>query len=554
MAESVYAPVNTVVAHSLCVVIGLPGSLTARQLFYSIDQGGLIMAKFNQSNTIKTTNRSGYTAYEMPEKEHLVTAVLTTMFGEPKYYGSTDNDIVRLATACAKSFPSFLAKLACYARNVGNMRSVSHVLTAVIAREAHEYTRPTIRNVVVRPDDITEIMACYQSMYGKPFPNAMKREIADVLQRFDEYQIAKYNGGNRALKFRDVLRITHPVPKTKEIEALFGKILDDKLETPYTWEVELSARGNTKEVWDELISSGKVGYMALLRNLRNIISSGADIEPVLAKLSDPEQVRMSRQLPFRFYSAYRVLSNKGLITPEIHRALETALTASIGNMDPIPGRTLVAVDVSGSMSSTVSSKSDVRCSDIAALFGAMASRLCEDATVCYFEAPKSAYRAFYSQKGAAFPEALYKNSEECGYRIAHYGKYDSVLDIALHNSFAGGGTDMSLPMLFALKEDKAVHLKPFDRIIYFSDNECNRSFRGQHKTVQSLADSYRAMYNKAFWVHGIDLQGYGTQQFCGERFNLIAGWSESVLPFINLAEAGISTLVKTIESYSVNFS
>ncbi len=509
------------------------------------------MSKFNPSNTIKTTDRSGYVAYEMLAKEHLVTAVLTTMFGEPKFYGTTDNNIVRLASACAKSDPAFLSKLACYARNVGNMRSISHVLTAVIAREAHDYTRATIRNVVVRPDDITEIMTCYQGMYGKPFPNAMKREIADVLQKFDEFQIAKYNGGNKSLKFRDILRITHPVPKTEDIEALFKKILADELETPYTWEVELSTRGNTKEVWDELISSGKVGYMALLRNLRNIIKSGADIDPVLAKLSDPEQVRKSRQLPFRFYSAYHTLSNEGLITPKIHKALETALTASIENMDKIPGRTLIAVDVSGSMSSTISSKSDVQCSDIAALFGAMASHLCEDATVCYFEAPKSAYRAYYNRFGVTFPESRFKNSEERGYRIAHYGKYDSVLEIALQNSFAGGGTDLSLPMTFALEEDKAVNLKPFDRIIYFSDNECNNSSWGLYKTVQSLVDSYRTKYNKAFWVHGIDLQGYGTQQFCGKQFNLIAGWSESVLPFINLAEAGISTLIETIDKYEV---
>ena len=93
------------------------------------------MSKFNLKNTIKTTNRSGHAAYSMPEKEQLVTAVLTSMFGEPKYYGSTDNDIVRLATACAGKDPSFISKLACYARNVGNMRSVSHVLTAVTARE-----------------------------------------------------------------------------------------------------------------------------------------------------------------------------------------------------------------------------------------------------------------------------------------------------------------------------------------------------------------------------------------------------------------------------------
>ena len=510
------------------------------------------MSKFNLKNTIKTTNRSGHAAYSMPEKEQLVTAVLTSMFGEPKYYGSTDNDIVRLATACAGKDPSFISKLACYARNVGNMRSVSHVLTAVTAREAREYTRATIRNVVVRPDDITEIMSCYQAMYGKPFPNAMKREIADVLQRFNEFQIAKYSGGNKALKFRDVLRITHPVPKTEETEVLFRKILQDQLETPYTWEVELSARGNTKEVWDELISSGRVGYMALLRNLRNIVKCGADLEPVLAKLSDPEQVRSSRQLPFRFYSAYRALTDAHLMTPEIHRALESAINASIDNMDPIPGRSLIAVDVSGSMSCTVSAKSDVRCCDIASLFGAMASRLCEDATVCYFEAPKSSYRAYYKRIGRAFPEDAFKDNEECGYRIARYGKYDSVLETALRNSFSGGGTDMTLPISYALEKDPTRWLKPFDRVIYFSDNECNSASYGlQNKTVQSLVDSYRSIYNRNFWVHGIDLQGYGTQQFCGNRFNLIAGWSESVLPFINLAEAGVTTLVETIESYDL---
>ncbi|MBR2834786.1 MAG: TROVE domain-containing protein [Coriobacteriales bacterium] len=493
------------------------------------------MSKFNLPNTATTTNRSGYIAYSMSEKEHLVTAVLTTMFGEPKYYGSTDEDIVRLATNCAKSDPAFLAKLAAYARNVGNMRSASHVLTAVIAREAHEFTRDVIKNVVVRPDDITEIMSCYKGLYGKPFPNAMKREMANALQQFDEYQIAKYSGGNKSLKFRDVLRITHPVPKTKEIELLFKKVLDDELGTPYTWEVELSTRGNTKEVWDELISSGKVGYMALLRNLRNIIQSGADVEPVLEKLSDPDQVRKSRQLPFRFYSAYRTLADEKLITPQIHKALEDALVASIDNMDPIPGRTLIAVDDSGSMGARISLKSDVRCCDIASLFGAMSSRLCEDATVCYFD--------------AAFVWWQKPSKSSKGYRIAHYGKYESILDICANNASSGGGTDLSLPMKYALEEDASVCLKPFDRVIYFSDNECNSSYRGLYKTVQGLADTYRSKYNKNFWVHGVDLQGYGSQQFCGNRFNLIAGWGESVLPFINLAEKGISTLVEAIESY-----
>ncbi len=492
------------------------------------------MAKFNQKNTNLTTNRDGYPAYKMEDKEQLVTAVLTTMFGEPKYYGSTDNDIVRSATACAAGDPAFLAKLTCYARNVGNLRSVSHVLACVIAREANEYTRPVIRNIVARPDDITEIMACYLKMYGKPFPNALKREIAQVIQRFDEYGLAKYNGRRKSLKFRDVLRITHPVPKDKETEALFGKVLDDALETPYTWETELSEKGNTKEVWDELIASGQVGYMALLRNLRNIVRSGADTAPVLKVISDPEQVKKSRQLPFRFYSAYLALEKEGLMTPEIHQALEKALTVSVENMETIPGRTLIAVDLSGSMSSPVSAKSEVRCRDIAAMMGALTSHICEDGTVCCFDC---------EGKLSSMPD-------KSGYRIDHYGKYDSILEICRNSRFGGGGTQMSLPMKYALEEDRTGRIRPFDRVIYFSDNICNHSIYGLRRTVQGLADQYRKDFNPDFWVHGVDLQGYGTQQFCGSRFNLIAGWSENILPFINLAERGIGTMVKTIEEYA----
>lgn len=493
------------------------------------------MSKFNATVNNKTTNRSGYPAYPMGEKERFVTAVLTTMFGEPKYYGSTDNEIVSMATKMAEKDPAFLCKLACYARREGNMRSISHVLSSVIARHAREYTRITLRNVIQRPDDVTEIMACYKAFYGKPFPNAMKREIAEIIQNFDEYQIAKYDGGNKSVKFRDVLRITHPVPKDEMHQELFRKILEDSLETPYTWETELSEKGNIKETWNELIRSGKVGYMALLRNLRNIVKCEADVGPVLRLLSDPEQVKKSRQLPFRFYSAFRTLQEDKLMTPAIHSALEAAIMASVSNMDRIEGRTLIAVDISGSMSARISQKSDVRCCDIAALLGAMTGRLCEDATVCYFD-----HAGGYS-----------RSPEQKGYRIAQYGKYDSILAICEKNAFAGGGTDLSLPMRFALEEDPSRSLKPFDRVIYFSDNECNHSSRGIVATVQGLADAYRRDYNPEFWVHGVDLQGYGSQQFCGKRFNLIAGWSERVLPFINLAEKGMSSLVEEIEKYEL---
>ena len=53
------------------------------------------------------------------------------------------------------------------------------------------------------------------------------------------------------------------------------------------------------------------------------------------------------------------------------------------------------------------------------------------------------------------------------------------------------------------------------------------------------------------WVHAVDLQGYGTQQFIDGKTNIIAGWSEKVLEFILLAENGVDLLIKRIESTDI---
>ena len=306
------------------------------------------MSKFNTSNAEmnKTTNRCGNPAYIMSVKEKLVTQVLTTFVGEAKYYGDTDNEMIDSAKKIAAIKPDFLAKIACYARNVANLRSVSHLLASIIAREndTKKYTRQVLRNIIVRPDDILEIMACYYNLYsdqkitkpnGKEYQkvkwsNPLKREIANVIQNFNEYSIAKYNGGSKSIKFKDVLRIVHPTPKDEETSNLFKKILEDTLQTPYTWETELSAKGNTKEVWTDLINSKKLGYMALLRNLKNIIKSGADYTSVLEIISDPEQVKKSKQLPFRFYAAYKTLVNNGIDDKEVFDALELSFFLNLG--------------------------------------------------------------------------------------------------------------------------------------------------------------------------------------------------------------------------------
>ncbi len=474
------------------------------------------MAKFNQTNknSMKTVNKSGHVAYRMKGKEKLVTMVLTTMFGENKFYGDNSNELVELAEDMDAEF---LAKLAIYARKEFNMRSVSHVLVSILAKmpEGKQYVEEVCNQCVLRPDDMTEILSCYISMYGKPIPNCLKKGLALSFGKFNEYSLAKYNGGSKSMKLRDILRITHAKPKTKEQSELYGKVINDTLETPYTWEVELSTKGNTKEVWEELIDSEKVGYMALLRNLRNIINSDArNIQKVYDILSDKEKVLKSKQLPFRYFSAYKTLSINGVGSSKTFDTIEIALRHSLENIEIIKGKTLIAIDVSGSMGSRISLKSDISCADIARLLATIGNYICEDCEIVSFDT---------------------------SLRKVTASKIGGIISSAMNIPFNGGGTDITLPLRHILDKNKT-----FDRMIMLSDDEIN-GYRSHDRTCQSLADKYRKDINPNFWVHAIDLQGYGTQQFIGSKTNIVAGWSEKVFEFISLAESGTGNLVSCIE-------
>ena len=174
------------------------------------------MAKFNSPTTgsMKTTNRSGFEAYRMPDKTKLVTQVLTSFFDEKKFYGDNSDDIKETLKRVIKADPEFVSKLAVFARREFNMRSISHVLTAYLAHEVEgkPYVKETVRGVTVRGDDVTEIMSCYISEFGKPIPNSLKKGIANAIKGFDEYTLAKYKGTGKSVTMADILNLCHPKP------------------------------------------------------------------------------------------------------------------------------------------------------------------------------------------------------------------------------------------------------------------------------------------------------------------------------------------------------
>lgn len=301
----------------------------------------------------------------------------------------------------------------------------AHTLQRV-SQEARELLRaPTIRSVVnsvlQRAEEPGELLAYWLSQYGRPIPSAVKRGIGDAVIRLTtEYAYAKYDSGSRAIRFADVLNLVRPGDRESSSQSLQGEWQHELFEfatsSPYrdvepgehlpmlrarralmavpvaerrdvvlnqpgrlaeagmTWEAVAGwLQGPMDAVaWEAVIP--QMGVMALIRNLRNFDEagiSGSAVAKVAAKISDPEVVARSRQLPFRWLAAYNAVSS------DRYRAyLGDALELSTRNVPDFPGRTLILVDVSASMGSPMSEKSKMTMMDAAGLFGtALAARL-----------------------------------------------------------------------------------------------------------------------------------------------------------------------------------
>jgi len=272
-----------------------------------------------------TQNHEGANAWRMTPEWELYTTVVTTMGTEDKFYESGDDRVRRIADLVRKVDAGFVAQLAVYAREEMHLRSVPMLLLVELANchRGDSLVSRAVSRTVQRADEITELLMCYQWRMGKEnlhgLSSQLRKGLAEAFNRFDEYQFAKYNRTDRKVTLRDALLLVHPKPKDAAQADLFRKILKGNLETPYTWETELSAAGKGKfeseeerdealrESWQQLIRSDRLGYMAMLRNLSNMTNLCIDDESkrmVCSRLSDATAVRNSKQLPFRFLAAY----------------------------------------------------------------------------------------------------------------------------------------------------------------------------------------------------------------------------------------------------------
>ncbi len=320
--------------------------------------------------------------------------------------------------------------------------------------------------------------------------------------------MAKYRSEGSSVKLVDVVNLVHPV-QTEKNNGAIAKLVNGELKSFDTWEVELSAAGNNPEakkaVWRKLISENKLGYFALLRNLRNIINLGDSElkELALGALLNADAIHKSLVLPFRFATAYNELSS---IDAKAMSAISRACEIACDNVPKLDGKTLVALDVSGSMANVA---------DIAALFSAVLVKT-NDCDVITFS-----YNSEYK----------YINPD------------DSLMTIQRGLRFAGGGTNFI--SIFGCANKK------YDRVVLLSDMQAWIVNGWLVNSPSAAYNAYKRRYNPNCKMYSIDLAGYGTLQVPEKDVYCLAGFSEKIFDLMKYLEEDKEALLNTIKAYKM---
>lgn len=488
------------------------------------------MALFNKLFKSKKTtiNQAGGQAYvQTPEMK--LASILLTSFANEQFYRSGEQTFDELKQLITECDAEFVAKAGIYARTKYGMRSITHVLAAELAPKTSgkSWAKRFYNRIVFRPDDMLEIMAYYYGNGGKTLPNAMKKGFSKSFDRFDSYQLAKYRGEKRTVKLVDAVNLVHPKPTEKNEKGL-KELMAGTLRSTETWEAKLTNAGqkatnktekeaNKKAAWTELIESRKIGYFALLRNLRNIMEQAPDmVEKACTLLTNPRSIQSPRNLvmPFRYLVAYKQFS--AINTPParlIRAALNKAIEIACNNVPDLKN-TLVVVDNSGSMCSPVAGSEHMQCAEMGAVFGMLLAKRCN---------------ADLMEFGTTA-------------RYVPYNIQDSAMSFGANfgaNNKVGHGTNFH-----AIFETAT---KAYDRIVIFSDMQGWVGYYAPDKAFKK----YCTEKNVNPYVYCFDLRGYGSLQFPEDKVFQLAGFSEKVFDLMKVLETDRQALVNDINATEI---
>jgi hypothetical protein len=364
----------------------------------------------------------GAPASVISPEARLERSLMACLLWEDNFYEDGVGIAERLKDLTRRCAPEYVAKLAVKARTEGKLRHAPLLLMRELARHPDKpKIADILAQVIQRADEPAEFLAMYWSEGKQPLSKQVKKGLAEAFRKFDAYQLAKYDRPGK-VKLRDVLFMVHAKPKDEEQAHLWKLLAAGALSAPDTWEVALSAGADKKETFTRLLRENKLGYLALLRNLRNMADSGVDAALVEEALM--LGAATSKALPFRFVAA-------ATAAPMFEPVLDRAMMAAMEAMDPLPGGTALLVDVSGSMDDRLSRKSDLTRMDAAAALAVLVMGVAENARVFTFS---NYLKEVPARKGMALRDAVVASQPHHGTYLGKslallQGEYDRIIVI-----------------------------------------------------------------------------------------------------------------------------
>lgn len=509
-------------------------------------------------------NRQGCAAYSLSDELRLI-SMLNTIKLEPQFYRSenqTMRELRDLIERIGLKDPYFVAQAIVYSRCLGEgMRSVNHLAAALLAPfiSGKEYAKRFYGlwdkkekkgGCIYRVDDMSEIKDVYAALNKSTLSNSMKKGFAAVLEALDTYQLAKYKD-----TVIDMANLTHPKSALSKAEIVVDgkkmKVIDALMKgitvSADTWEVANSEAGqevakavkagkltkaeaevtlaNAKnDNWEAMLTEGKLGILAAIRNIRSMLKSPRkEVVDALCKLvSNGEAIRNGKIMPYQIDYAYEVVKKEFSNSADGRRIMEALLKGyeyAVPNLaEALPGRTCVMVDCSGSMN-----------------------------TYCTQAGQRSNIATSAAEKAGLIAATIAKATNADIVRFGSHAEFysydpnESVFSLGRkigHDNM--GGT--SIPSAFELIRTAK---RQYDRIILLSDNECNaRSYwsgdwvSGAYKKyVHDVANPY---------VYAVDLAAYGTTPIAGDRVNYYFGYGFAMFEDIASKEFNPSAHIEAI--------
>lgn len=512
------------------------------------------MARYNVKSkpTVQTvTNHQGGSGYQYDPKVELVSILATGL--DNKYYeklGEREQRFANVIAEVAKTDKTFVAKAMVYARSVMGQRTATHFGAVELAKVlsgdslgarffSKRARKANAGGIIYRLDDMLEIAACYQARNpGKQLSNAIKKGFKAALEAADEYELAKYQAKNRDLSLVDIVNLVHPKPSEKMV-PVFAKLMKGELKQFNTVEdkntkagQEVAAKVKAGEItaeqavavlneakednFAELIETRKIGYLALLRNLRNILKTGAKSEVIKGAcdlLTDAKLIKQSLVFPHQIDLALEILLDEfgNKATPFV-KALNTAYELAIPNLTELfpHGKTAVVFDSSGSMSSSIKLANKNQGSEAAIA--------------------KAALIAATLAKGIGAD--VYHFADKCA--EIKFNPLDTVN--TLKNQFLG-------------KQGSVGYGTAFQSIMRTLNGKYDRVFVISDMQGGDMLDS--RTYSNTH-IYSVDICGYGTTMFKpGNKVYKIFGYSSDIYELIKKVEIDPKALIKEIEAIEI---